>query len=555
VAGLPGTLPGTCKPSLPPARPAAPAGSVHMAGKENPYPADEGECVICRDGGGRVYICRVSGFREDKSGERWILGRWYYRPEETERGRLPSHGRDELFSSNRVDIAPCSSISGKCMVVGIAEYLRLVREHNNQRVSARLLGTGSGGSGAGAAGKPRDPKPGNFAVRSASASTGGNLTAAAPQPTNSSQPGSSSSGGGGGGGGSADGAGGVGSSGVRPISPSPFRASPVLLPAAPPRSSPFVHRFSSCRPPVPRISAGPLESVCEYSRVIWSAVASANQAISDAEVASAVSGVLAALTLLVEEDVARNDTENFEAQKQVTARRPAGGWGDASTNIEVGTLSVFFSRQGYSAASASFTTNRDALEFYRTKPENWFRCGEWKAPPLVCAVPTECRQCVHTAAATASPSLHAVAHGSAHLARREPRLSTAGVSAAKQACGSAVPARHSQTQGRRRSSRRHTCVDGRCRAQERRERRRPRRRRRRRGGRGGCCGRAGGQRQQSSGGAGRAHIARVTARWRQAEGPGWVAGPRTVTGVGARQPVGGQLPRHGEGQPVGSRRG
>eukprot|EP01048_Picozoa_sp_COSAG05_P022446 COSAG05_NODE_4494_length_1490_cov_1.629044_1_plen_442_part_01 len=85
-----------------------------------------GDCVVCRSDGGEVSVCEVLGQRQDSTGERFILCRWFYRPEETPGGRLPSHGCCELFSSEEhsIDIAPADTVLCKCRVLSAADYAK-----------------------------------------------------------------------------------------------------------------------------------------------------------------------------------------------------------------------------------------------------------------------------------------------------------------------------------------------------------------------------------------------------------------------------------------------
>ena len=83
-----------------------------------------GDYVVCRSLGGDVSVCQIAGLRQDSTGERYILCKWFYRPEETPGGRLPSHGCCELFSSDdhSVDIAPADTILCKCRVLSGEAY-------------------------------------------------------------------------------------------------------------------------------------------------------------------------------------------------------------------------------------------------------------------------------------------------------------------------------------------------------------------------------------------------------------------------------------------------
>lgn len=53
------------------------------------------------------------------------LVQWYYRPGDTELGRLRFHGKRELFMSNHVDTISQKCIMGRCFVMHMDEYVTL----------------------------------------------------------------------------------------------------------------------------------------------------------------------------------------------------------------------------------------------------------------------------------------------------------------------------------------------------------------------------------------------------------------------------------------------
>lgn len=58
------------------------------------------------------------------SGEMMMSLLWYYRPEHTEQGRLPSDQPDEVFASRHKDSNSVACIEDKCYVLTFNEYCR-----------------------------------------------------------------------------------------------------------------------------------------------------------------------------------------------------------------------------------------------------------------------------------------------------------------------------------------------------------------------------------------------------------------------------------------------
>ncbi|XP_030635391.1 bromo adjacent homology domain-containing 1 protein [Chanos chanos] len=72
------------------------------------------------------YVAKVSAFWEDPdSGELMISLFWYYRPEHTQGGRIPSmHCENEIFASRHQDENSVACIEDKCYVLTLAQYCR-----------------------------------------------------------------------------------------------------------------------------------------------------------------------------------------------------------------------------------------------------------------------------------------------------------------------------------------------------------------------------------------------------------------------------------------------
>uniref|UniRef100_A0A3B1J5G7 Bromo adjacent homology domain containing 1 n=1 Tax=Astyanax mexicanus TaxID=7994 RepID=A0A3B1J5G7_ASTMX len=72
------------------------------------------------------YVAKVSAFWEDpESGELMMSLFWYYRPEHTQGGRVPSmHCENEIFASRHQDENSVACIEDKCYVLTLAQYCR-----------------------------------------------------------------------------------------------------------------------------------------------------------------------------------------------------------------------------------------------------------------------------------------------------------------------------------------------------------------------------------------------------------------------------------------------
>ena len=83
-----------------------------------------GSHVLCRGRQGGPHVGTVVGHRTAASGERYLLCRWYYRPEESAEGRRPFDGCSELLESDHVDIVPRNTVLSRCRVVSAGEFAR-----------------------------------------------------------------------------------------------------------------------------------------------------------------------------------------------------------------------------------------------------------------------------------------------------------------------------------------------------------------------------------------------------------------------------------------------
>ncbi|XP_037342349.2 bromo adjacent homology domain-containing 1 protein [Pungitius pungitius] len=80
------------------------------------------------------YVAKISAlWEEPESGELMMSLFWYYRPEHTQGGRIPSiHCENEIFASRHQDVNSVACIEDKCYVLTLAQYCRfcaLVKRH------------------------------------------------------------------------------------------------------------------------------------------------------------------------------------------------------------------------------------------------------------------------------------------------------------------------------------------------------------------------------------------------------------------------------------------
>ena len=66
----------------------------------------EGDCVLMRpfDSNKTPYVAKVENIEADHRNNVKVWVRWYYRPEESIRGRRQFHGAKELFLSDHFDV-------------------------------------------------------------------------------------------------------------------------------------------------------------------------------------------------------------------------------------------------------------------------------------------------------------------------------------------------------------------------------------------------------------------------------------------------------------------
>ncbi|PWA52832.1 chromatin remodeling protein EBS [Artemisia annua] len=71
------------------------------------------------------YVARVEKLEVDSKKNVKVKVRWYYRPEESLRGRRTFHGAKELFLSDHYDWQSAYTIGGKCTVHSFKNYMKL----------------------------------------------------------------------------------------------------------------------------------------------------------------------------------------------------------------------------------------------------------------------------------------------------------------------------------------------------------------------------------------------------------------------------------------------
>ncbi len=88
---------------------------VYRIGEFVVMPADDNDET-------RVMFAEVMNVWSDVYGRKWMLGRWYVRPEETATGRLAHHLPNELFQTNREDENFLGSVDGKVYIKSYADF-------------------------------------------------------------------------------------------------------------------------------------------------------------------------------------------------------------------------------------------------------------------------------------------------------------------------------------------------------------------------------------------------------------------------------------------------
>ncbi|XP_076273195.1 uncharacterized protein LOC143204515 isoform X3 [Rhynchophorus ferrugineus] len=87
-----------------------------------------GDCVLLKAGPRRndlPYVAKIAALWENpEDGEMMMSLLWYYRPEHTEQGRLPTDQPDEVFASRHKDSNSVACIDDKCYVLTFNEYCR-----------------------------------------------------------------------------------------------------------------------------------------------------------------------------------------------------------------------------------------------------------------------------------------------------------------------------------------------------------------------------------------------------------------------------------------------
>ncbi|XP_034022488.1 protein polybromo-1-like isoform X1 [Thalassophryne amazonica] len=74
------------------------------------------------------HIIYIERLWEDDSGEKWLYGCWFYRPNETFHLATRKFLEKEVFKSDYYNKAPLSKILGKCVVMFVKEYFKLYPE-------------------------------------------------------------------------------------------------------------------------------------------------------------------------------------------------------------------------------------------------------------------------------------------------------------------------------------------------------------------------------------------------------------------------------------------
>ncbi|KAG1687281.1 Protein polybromo-1 [Nymphon striatum] len=96
--------------------------------KENTYRIGDFVYIEPRDKGLEPHIIHLERFSKDNTGEVWIYGCWFYRPNETFHLATRKFLQQEVFKSDNYNGALLSQIIGKCYVMFVKEYFKLCPE-------------------------------------------------------------------------------------------------------------------------------------------------------------------------------------------------------------------------------------------------------------------------------------------------------------------------------------------------------------------------------------------------------------------------------------------
>ena len=96
-------------------------GGVRLAG----YVYHKGDAVMihCEDHD-KAQVMRLDHLWEDDQKRKYFSGHWYYRPEETNCGRLHGHDKREVFETSHEMEEQLETINGVCTVMSWADYER-----------------------------------------------------------------------------------------------------------------------------------------------------------------------------------------------------------------------------------------------------------------------------------------------------------------------------------------------------------------------------------------------------------------------------------------------
>mmetsp|Transcript_17697 Transcript_17697/g.43924 ORF Transcript_17697/g.43924 Transcript_17697/m.43924 type:complete len:224 (-) Transcript_17697:95-766(-) len=106
--------------------------------KEVPFAVNEHVLVKPENPSEKPYVGRITEiYEKGADGDPEMRMRWFYRPEETDGGRKPFHGADEVFSSDHFDCISAATIMRRCYIYTLEDYASCIDRRNESEFFCR----------------------------------------------------------------------------------------------------------------------------------------------------------------------------------------------------------------------------------------------------------------------------------------------------------------------------------------------------------------------------------------------------------------------------------
>ncbi|GAB6031247.1 hypothetical protein CHUAL_009055 [Chamberlinius hualienensis] len=92
--------------------------------KEQTYRVGDYVYIEPREKGLEAHIIHIEKLWKDESGEQWLYGCWFYRPNETFHLTTRKFLEKEVFKSDCYNSAPMNQVLGKCYVMNVKDYFK-----------------------------------------------------------------------------------------------------------------------------------------------------------------------------------------------------------------------------------------------------------------------------------------------------------------------------------------------------------------------------------------------------------------------------------------------